>query len=132
MEIQTPYGRTFIKTGELTATLEWNPEFADHMNRRYAEGSPLQIFIDETIMQGIQPYMPLLTGTMINSMILATTPGTGEIRVRTPYAKKQYFEGREPGESQTGPLRGRLYAPRWKADNWRTFMDSVRRFNMSN
>lgn len=139
MEIQTPFGRTFIDSDGITAKIIWNPGFENAWNRRYFLGSPVQIFIDEQFMQSIQPYMPLKTGTMINSMLLATVAGTGEVRVRTPYARRQYFEGREAGEtqtetlhSQTGALRGRLWVPRWKADNWTAFMNSVRRFNMSN
>lgn len=130
MDIITPKGVSIIKAGETTATLIWNPEFANRMNRILGIGSPLQQFIDETVMTGLKDYMPLLTGTMINSMILNTQIGSGQIITRTPYVRRQFYEGREPGVSQTGALRGRLWASRYKADNWTALVQSARDFVM--
>lgn len=60
----------------------------------------------------MEPYISKLTGALINSGILNTVIGSGYLVWRTPYARRQYYEGREPGTSQEGVLRGRLWGLR--------------------
>lgn len=113
--------KTFYNNHGVTGTIEWSPEFAKRMNGIVGQMGTLQKFTDEMIMSDMEPYMPLLTGVMIASMFTHTVIGSGEIVVDTPYARRQYWEGRLPGQSQTGALRGRLYFERAKNDNLRSW-----------
>lgn len=70
----------------------------------------VQKFVDSEVMRNMEKYMPKLSGTMINSMILATRVGSGEVKVNTPYARKVSKKARSNG------LRGARFFERMKAD----------------
>lgn len=70
----------------------------------------VQKFVDSEVMRHMEKYMPKLTGTMINSMILATRVGSGEVEVNTPYARRVSKKARSNG------LRGARFFERMKAD----------------
>jgi hypothetical protein len=93
------------------AQLKWKTNFAPKWTRRYSKA---QVFVDSEVLRRCEPYTPLLTGTLIKSGILGTEVGSGTVKWITPYAKRQYWQGRKPGESSTGPLRGRLWFARMK------------------
>lgn len=124
-EIKTPRGEVLINNRTMKAELVWNPQFIDDMNKKYSQGGSLQQFVDSEYLRTVEPYWPLLTGALIQSGILGTIIGSGLIRYVAPYARQQYFEGRSPGESQTGALRGRMPHDRWKSDNITSFMARV-------
>lgn len=127
MDIETPRGKIFINNQTMKAQLVWNPQFADNMNKKYGTGGTLQQFADSEYLRSVEPYWALLTGELIQSGTLGTVIGSGLIRYIAPYARLQFYEGRSPGESQTGPLRGRMPHERWKSDNLTSFMASVQR-----
>ena len=108
--ISTPRGVVAIGPNG-KAELKWNTGFAPKWNERY---SVAQRFVDSEVLRLSEPYTPLLTGTLIKTGILGTDVGSGEVAWIAPYAKRQYYEGRAPGTSNTGPLRGRLWFERMK------------------
>ncbi|MEN6482585.1 MAG: hypothetical protein ABFD29_10490 [Anaerolineaceae bacterium] len=114
--ITTPRGtiiQTVSKDGsKVKAELVWDPGFGPRWTGKFGRA---QIMIDETVLKGIEKYTPLRTSMMIQSARLGTTIGSGKIVYLAPYARKQYFLGREPGTSEGNPLRGRLWFERWKA-----------------
>lgn len=120
--IQTPKGAIF-QTPNGKAELKFNNNFrADHQ----ADYTRAQKFLDNEILRGCEPYIPLLTGTLIKSGILGTDVGSGFVQWIAPYAKAQYYSPRSPG-SQTGPLRGPEWFERWKAvDGPRTVAQAKR------
>lgn len=64
-----------------------------------------QRYIDNEILRLSEPYVPRLTGTLINSGYKNTVIGSGKVIWDTPYARRRYFER---GKNQTG-MRG----PQW-------------------
>ena len=108
--IDTPRGTIVVgKNGR--AELKWKTNFAPKWTRRY---SLTQKWVDGEVLRLCEPYIPLLTGTLIKSGILGTDVGSGTVQWITPYAKRQYYRGRFPGESKTGPLRGWMWFSRMK------------------
>jgi len=103
--IETPRGKIIVNEASLKAELIWNPDFKSKHQRRFSRA---QRFVDSEVLRRSEPYIPLLTGTLIKSGILGTDVGSGEVSWIAPYARKNYYSARKPG-SQTGPLRG----PHW-------------------
>ena len=114
--ITTPKGSVVqYKTdnGVIKARLEWKPTFGAERTTSANNG---QAKFDNEVMRLMEPYMQLVTGAMIMSMRLSSTPGDGEIIVNTPYARKVYYS-RSPVGRPTGSLRGPYYFERMKAAN---------------
>jgi hypothetical protein len=107
--IETPRGSIYLDAGG-KAVLEFNASFRRIWQRRYSEA---QKFVDSEILRRSEPYIPLLTGTLIKSGILGTEIGSGLVRWIAPYARRQYYAKRAPG-SATGPLRGPFWFQRGK------------------
>lgn len=121
--IETPRGVIVIgKNGK--AELKWNPGFAPKWTRRY---SAAQKFVDSEVLRLCEPYIPLLTGTLIKSGILGTDVGSGEVAWIAPYAKAQYYKGRAPGTSNFGPLRGRFWYERMKEVKGKQIIDGAKK-----
>lgn len=108
--IETPRGAIFATAGG-KAELKWNTDFKPRWQRQY---SAAQKFVDSEVLRLSEPYIPLLTGTLIKSGILGTDIGSGTVQWIAPYARKQYYLPRTPG-SQTGRLRGPQWFERGKA-----------------
>lgn len=109
--VTTPRG-SVVKIGNTTARIEWSPSFGAKRTSDFNKG---QKMLDEEIMKQMEPYMQMVSGAMIMSMRLSTTPGSGEIVVNTPYARKVYYS-RSPVGRPTGALRGPYHFARMKAD----------------
>jgi hypothetical protein len=99
---------------KIDAKFKWHPGFQDKLNKRL---SLAQKYLDNQVLMDCEPYMPLLTGTLIRSGIMGTHIGSGKLQWITPYARRQYYLGRLPGMSQAGPLRGRYWFERAKVAN---------------
>lgn len=108
--IETPRGRIITGTNG-KAELKFNPKFAPKWTRRYSRA---QMFVDSEVLRLSEPFTPLLTGTLVRTGILGTDVGSGTVKWIAPYAKRQYRQGRLPGQSKTGPLRGRYWFERMK------------------
>lgn len=108
--IETPRGRIITGTNG-KAELKFNPKFAPKWTRRYSRA---QMFVDSEVLRLSEPFTPLLTGTLVRTGILGTDVGSGTVKWIAPYAAKQYRKGRLPGQSKTGPLRGRYWFERMK------------------
>ena len=121
--IETPRGAIVINAAG-KAELKWNTAFVPTWARRYGKA---QRFVDSEVLRLSEPYIPLLTGTLIKSGILGTDIGSGLVQWITPYARRQYYRGREPGSSLTGPLRGKLWFARMKAVSGQTIINGAKR-----
>ncbi len=109
-KIETPQGMVYVgDSGK--AYLKWNTNFKPKWQRRY---SAAQNFIDSEVLRLSEPFTPLLTGTLVKTGILGTDIGSGTVQWIAPYAKRQYYKGRSPGRSGTGPLRGAFWFERMK------------------
>jgi hypothetical protein len=110
--IETPKGAVFVgKSGK--AKLEFNTNFQP---RRQQSFSRAQRILDSEVLRGCEPYIPLLTGTLIKTGILGTDVGSGLVQWIAPYSKAQYYRPKKAG-SQTGLLRGPFWFERWKHDH---------------
>jgi len=110
MTIETPRGKVITnKNGK--AELKFNPDFAPKWTRRYTLA---QKFVDSEVLRLSEPFIPLLTGTLIKTGILGTDVGSGKVQWIAPYSHDQYYKGRVAGASKTGPLRGRFWFERMK------------------
>jgi hypothetical protein len=125
--ISTPRG-SIVTTPNGKAQLTWNPGFGQAYTMKFGK---TQVFIDKKVIKGIEDYTPLRTSMMIKSLELGSVIGSGLIRYLAPYAKKQYYMGREPGTASNGNLRGRLWFARWKAEKKDSFIASVRAYQRS-
>ncbi len=122
--IDTPRG-SIVTTPNGKAQLVWNPGFGQAYTNKFGR---VQVFIDNGVIKGIEPYTPLRTSMMIKSLQLGSVIGSGLIRYLAPYAKAQYYRGRVAGTSTTGALRGRLWFARWKAAKGESFNASVKAY----
>ena len=79
--------------GTIRVKVNWN-----NPGDRFAENiHNAQMFVDSETLRLCSPYMPIRSGTMIRSGILATNIGSGEVMWRTPYVRMQYYQ---TGESR--------------------------------
>ena len=110
-KIETPRGMV-VQGPNGKAELKFNSRFVPKWTGRY---SVAQRFIDSEVLRQSEPFTPLLTSMLIKTGILGTEVGSGTVSWIAPYARFQYYRGRRPGESKTGPLRGRYWFERMKA-----------------
>lgn len=81
--------------------------------RGLEKGGRVQQFIDSEVLRRCQPRVPMDTGELIRSGIRETTIGSGEVKYRTPYARRWYY--REA--TFTGaPMRGTYWFERMKSE----------------
>ena len=78
-----------------------------------------QKYLDQEVIRTCAPYVPLDTGTLERSGKMSSDIGSGTVTWNTPYAKKQYYEGKSKG------LRGARWFDRAKADHAEDWQDGV-------
>ena len=78
-----------------------------------------QKYLDQEVIRTCAPYVPLDTGTLERSGKMSSDIGSGTVTWNTPYAKKQYYEGKSKG------LRGARWFDRAKADQAEDWQDGV-------
>jgi len=99
------------KSGGITFTFESASTDEIIRKRGLESGGFVQQYVDSEVMRYMEPYMPKLSGRMIDQMIIPTVIGSGEVKVETPYARKVSEKARENG------LRGDHFWDRFKADH---------------
>ena len=115
LEIIAPQGtlrQVKTQNGNMKVELVWNINFAPKYKSKFLK---TQKYIDEKVLKFSEPYIPLVTGTLIKSGILGTVIGTGEIQYLAPYSKDVYYSNKPIGRP-TGQLRGSKWFERMKAD----------------
>lgn len=66
--------------------------FGEILERRGLEsGGRVQQIVDSEVLRRCDPYVPKDMGQLIDSGIIATDIGGGEVKYETPYAAKQYY-----------------------------------------
>lgn len=120
--IKTPRGQIFLDQKGL-ARLEFNTNFHFRFQRQYTEA---QKFLDNEILRQSEPYIPLLTGTLIKTGWLGTDLGSGRVEWIAPYARAQYYSPRKPG-STTGKLRGPFWFERMKKIKGKSMVANARK-----
>lgn len=119
---QTPRGkvvsRVFTKganKGKLYWRIEWEPGFGPRFTQGFT--SAQAIFAQEVAKQ-MDRYIPFRTGTLKNSVHLASDYERGVLIYNTPYARKQYYlhPMGEGVKDVKGGHRGSYWGQRCDAD----------------
>ncbi len=103
--IETPEGKGFHTKSGTKAKLEWNSDFQPKHQMRYTRA---QRFVDSEVLRRSEPYIPLLTGLLIKSGILATDIGSGRVSWIAPIPGRTITQPespdlkRDPFEARTG------------------------------
>lgn len=80
--------------------------------RNLETNGEVQKFIDSEVIRLSEPYTPFDTGYLKNNAPdIGTVIGSGKVKYKAPYARRQYYENR--GNSQ----RGKMWFERMKADH---------------
>lgn len=80
-------------------------------NRGLEAQGRVQRFIDTQVLQLSAPMVPKDQNTLIESGIVNTQIGSGEVKYRTPYARRWYYM---PASFQGAPMRGNYWFERMK------------------
>ena len=101
--LQTPKGELVkVQTpeGKYEMEIRWNPGFGPGMTKRI---NGAQEFIDSECLKLCDPLVPKDTGILKQSGIMNTQIGSGELKYRTPYARRWYYM---PAQFQEGSGSG--------------------------
>lgn len=109
--------------GKVTITMD---DLSKIVSRRGLEArGRVQQFIDSEVLRHTDRYVPMDTGTLKGSGIRHTQIGSGEVRYRTPYARRMYY-GKHYNFAGA-PMRGSYWFERMKADNKDTILRGAKR-----
>lgn len=90
-------------------------------SRGLEPGGRVQTYIDNEVIKRCAKKVPKDTGKLVDSAETASRVGYGEIRYRTKYAKKQYYQNKGKGE------RGRLWFERMKQQHRKAILAGAQR-----
>ncbi|WP_455088958.1 minor capsid protein [Peptoanaerobacter stomatis] len=80
--------------------------------RNLETNGEVQKFIDREVIKLSEPYVPHYTGYLKDDApIIGTVVGSGKVKYKAPYARRQYYENRGNGQ------RGKMWFERMKADH---------------
>lgn len=110
---EQPYGLTFRADG-VTMDLSWRTDFGAE---KTAALQKAQFALAQEAARLIDPYVPFDTGTLKNSVNLASKYDEGLLVYNTPYARRQYYL-HDQGQGLHGDrgLRGSYWGQRAMAD----------------
>lgn len=133
VKIETPRGAVVVGASG-TAELKWNTNFVPKYTRRY---SLAQKHVDSEVLRLCEPYIPLLTGTLIKTGILGTDMGSGVVQWIAPYAKYQYYGKVMAGKPRKatskdltyhgGSIRGSFWFERMKETHGKTIIAGAKK-----
>ena len=130
---ETPRGkvvsRVFTKganKGKLYWRIEWEPGFGPHFTQAFTTA---QAAFAQEVAKQMDRYVPFRTGTLKNSVHLASDYERGVLIYNTPYARKQYYlhPMGEGVKDVKGGRRGSYWGQRCDADFHPYFVQFARR-----
>lgn len=92
--------------------------------RGLQDSGPAQQYIDSEVLRLSEPFIPKDTGELIRSGIINTVIGSGEVRWRTPYARRWYYLD---AQFQEAPNRGNYWFERMKQQYGQKILDGAAR-----
>ena len=108
--------------GDVSLTLHWNPSMGANWAARFNRA---QTMLDQEVLRRTDPYVPLDSGLLKDSALLASSIGEGLLVYSTPYAAAQYYNTATTRTYDT--QRGGKWFERMKADNADALVAFVRR-----
>lgn len=116
---ETPRGRVVSRVytkgankGKLYWRIDWVPGFGPHFTQAFTTA---QAAFAQEVAKQMDKYVPLDTGTLKNSVHLASNYQLGILIYATPYARRQYYLHPE-GEGVHDGRRGSYWGQRCDAD----------------
>ncbi len=116
---ETPRGRVVSRVytkgankGKLYWRIDWAPGFGPHFTQAFTTA---QAAFAQEVAKQMDKYVPLDTGTLKNSVHLASNYQLGILIYATPYARRQYYLHPE-GEGVHDGRRGSYWGQRCDAD----------------
>lgn len=114
LTVHTPRGNTYqskTKSGKVRIEMDWRdgfgPDWTNGLNKA-------QAMFDQEVLRVTEPYVPMDTGLLRRSAVMASEIGSGEIVYATPYAAAQYYK---TSNSRTYSSKaGAHWGDRMKAD----------------
>lgn len=95
---------------QFDAHLDMKPTAEMLKSHGLGEGGEIQKFVDSECKRVMEPYTPMISGMMIDSVEIGTVIGSGVIEYTSPYARFQYYGNvmiYEPTGSTWAPLGGK-------------------------
>lgn len=120
--LETPKGELVkVKTpeGEFKMEIRWNPNFGPDITKRF---NSAQEFVDSECLRLCDEMVPKDTGILKQSGIMHTQIGTGEVKYRTPYARRWYYM---PAKFKDAPMRGNYWFERMKQKYKQQILDGA-------
>lgn len=109
--LKTPKGE-LVKVkgmdGKVSMEIRWNPNFGPEMTENIRG---IQQFVDSEVLRLCDELVPKDTGILKQSGIMNTQIGSGEVKYRTPYARRWYYM---PAAFNDAPRRGNYWFERMK------------------
>jgi len=96
-------------------------------NHGMGAGGRLQKYVDLRIVTLMEPYVPFKQGTL-RGTAKTSNFGSGVIEYKTPYARKQFFEGRKAGSKKSAPLEGRRWDKRFESDKAKSLAKEIEKY----
>lgn len=130
-EYHTPKGHFYemeTSGGKVSYGIRWNPGFGTKIARTW---NTVQEYVDAQVLRLSEPYIPKDTGILKNSGILNTQIGSGEVKYRTPYARRWYYmpakfaQGSGSGINATG--RGNYWFHRMVREHRQHILEGAKR-----
>lgn len=121
-KLQTPKGEVVkvrLPSGEVKMEVHWDQNLGDELSSRFNKA---QQFIDSECLRHCEKFTPKDTGILIQSGIMNTTIGSGELVYRTPYARRWYYR---PAAFQGAPLRGNMWFERMKQEYRKSILEGA-------
>ena len=75
----------------------------------------------------MEPYVPFYQGALRGS-VKNSRFGSGVLEYKTPYAKAQFYNGREAGTKDRGILEGRRWDKRFESDKASEIARDIERY----
>ena len=97
LRVEFPQGKIYVKQSSGgkdiidSAYIEWNQSYNAKLNRNFNQ---TQMFLDNKVVQELQPYVSKKTGVQELSIRLRSVPGSGEVWIGVPYAHYQAYSPR--------------------------------------
>lgn len=84
----------------------------------------VQVYIDSKCLEYCEPKVPKDENALIESGIINTDIGSGEVVYMTPYARRWYYM---PANFQEAPERGNYWFQRMKQEHQRSILEGAAR-----
>ena len=128
----TPRGEFYTETtrgGTVTYGIRWNPGFGPELSNKFNKA---QEFVDTECLRLCEPLVPKDTSLLIQSGILCTQIGSGEVKYRTPYARRWYYMPAKfdqgSGSGRTAVGRGNYWFYRMAAEHRKEILKGAKKF----